>query len=77
MKALSKRIGERIAWARGHFGAAVSEITQQQLAELSGISAMHISHFECGRRTPHVANLIALSKALGVTTDWLLGLTNL
>lgn len=74
---LAKIIGGRIVWTRGHFGVAVSKITQQELAELSGITAMHISHFECGRRTPHIANLIVLSEVLGVTTDWLLGLTKL
>lgn len=48
-------------------------LTQSQLAERCGLTMHWISHFECGRRTPNVANLIRLADALGVTTDQLLG----
>ena len=49
--------------------------TQSQLAHAAGLQPAAISHFETGERLPSVRNLIRLSKALQVPTDWLLGLT--
>lgn len=43
------------------------------VAEISGLSAAHISHFERGTRLPTITNLVRLADALEVSTDWLLG----
>lgn len=47
-------------------------MTQKELAKKSGMSAMHISHFECGRRLPSLANFAALVKALKTNANYLL-----
>jgi transcriptional regulator with XRE-family HTH domain len=43
---------------------ALVDITQDRLAELSGVSKRTIAHFEAGQRSPIPANLAALQKAL-------------
>lgn len=48
-------------------------LSQAQLAERSGLQPSAVSHFEKGRRSPSFDNLRALSDALGVSTDHLLG----
>lgn len=47
--------------------------TQLELAEVSGLQASAISHFENGRRTPSLVNFVALCDALRVSADSLLG----
>lgn len=48
-------------------------LSQAQLAEKAGLQPSAVSHFEAGRRSPSFDNLRALSDALEVTTDHLLG----
>ena len=50
--------------------------SQKELGSLSGVDASLISRYEQGERTPTIDNLTSLAKALGTTTDYLLGLTN-
>lgn len=50
-----------------------AELTQEQLALRAGLHPSAISHFESGRRTPSLDNLIYLVQALGVSADRLLG----
>jgi len=50
------------------------ELKQAELAALAGLPATTISHFENGSRKPSFDNLRRLSKALGVGTDYLMGL---
>lgn len=50
--------------------------TQEHLAQLTGLSATWICHFECGRRNPTIGKLAELAKVLGTTTDYLLGVTD-
>lgn len=52
------------------------ELNQSQLALESGISQAAIAKWESGDRTPNMYSLIILSKYFGVTTDYLLGLTD-
>ena len=47
-------------------------ISQAELARRTGLQPAVISHFETGGRVPNIANLIKLSKALGVSTDRLI-----
>ena len=51
-------------------------MTQNDLAARIGlqpmVGGMQISHWECGRRSPHARHLRALSIALNVSADYLL-----
>lgn len=51
------------------------ECTGADLARRSGLPAPTISRYICGQRLPNVARLIKLSKALDVSSDYLLGLS--
>lgn len=64
-------LSERLLLLRTQAG-----LTQKQLAALSGIPHNSISRIELGK-TPDITTrtLIALAGALGVTTDYLLGLS--
>jgi transcriptional regulator with XRE-family HTH domain len=48
------------------------ELKQQNLADEVGVTAQHISRIELDQATPSVETLLRLSRALGVTTDYLL-----
>lgn len=54
------------------------KLTQRKLADISGIPATSISHFENPKdqRKPSFDNIISLSLALDVTTDYLLTLSD-
>jgi len=62
------------------FGKLLREIreqegmTQEELANAAGLTAMHISHFECGRRLPSLRNFAALMRVLGDYSESLLHL---
>lgn len=53
-------------------------LTQEQLAVKSGLHVAAITHFEAikGTHKPSFFNIIKLAKALNVTSDYLLGLSN-
>ena len=51
-------------------------LSQKALSEKIGISSSGIGHLELGQREPGSSTLMAYSKYFGVTTDFLLGLTN-
>lgn len=59
---------ERLKTARDLRG-----LSQAQLAAKAGLPAASVSHFESGPRKPSFDNLKALAGALDVTTDYLLG----
>ena len=48
-------------------------VKQQVIADKLGITTQAYSVYEAGKREPNLKNLIALAKAFGVTTDYLLG----
>lgn len=60
-------IGDRIKKRRKEL-----KLTQVQIKELCGISNGNLSDFENGNKTPSANSLVALSKALHVSTDWIL-----
>lgn len=66
----TKRFASRLKSTREQWAM----MTQSELAEKSGISAMHISHFECGRRLPSLQNYAALVRALETNAAYLIGL---
>ena len=49
-------------------------LSQSQLAKRVGVTSSTIALYETGDRLPSLQRLIDLSRALGVTTDFLLGL---
>ena len=52
-------------------------LTQQELADKVGISRVGYGYWETGTREPNFKKLILLAKYLYVSTDYLLGLTNI
>jgi len=50
-------------------------MSQTDLAKDAGLPATTISHFEAGSRKPSFDNLRRLSRALNVSSDYLMGLT--
>lgn len=58
-------IGDRIQQAR-----KASGLSMRKLAEMAGISAMAISKYETNKNTPSSGVLLAMSKALGVRTEY-------
>jgi transcriptional regulator with XRE-family HTH domain len=59
--------------ARLRAARELRKLSQSDLADRSGLQPSAVSHFETGRRSPSFENLKALSEALQVTTDFLLG----
>ena len=51
-------------------------LSQAELAGRSGLQPSAVSHFETGGRKPSFDNLMLLADALQVTTDYLLGRTD-
>ena len=51
-------------------------ITQDKLAEETGLSQAALANWENGKRIPNAAAIITLAKYFGVTTDYLLGVTD-
>ena len=59
---MRKLVGENTARIRKEKG-----LTQEALAEKSGLSQQYISGLENGRRNPTIVTLFELSSALGVS----------
>ena len=68
MSTMSEKFPFRLLSARQLRG-----FSQSELAAKAGLQPSAVSHFETGRRAPSFDNLKALSNALEVTTDYLLG----
>ena len=64
-------IGQRIAQKRKELG-----LSQEALGSKLGVSRQSIYKWEADSALPEVDKLIALSRLFGVTTDYLLGLTD-
>ena len=63
-----KRFGTRLKLLRQALG-----LKQTELATKLNISPQALAIYETGKREPNLKNLIALSRALNTTADWLLG----
>lgn len=65
-------LGDRIAYAR-----RLRNLSQQELAEMAGMNTEDVGRIETGARFPNIFKVIALAKALSVSTDYiLLGIGN-
>lgn len=62
-----KTIGQRIKYLR-----EVLNLSQQDVADSTGISRGNISNYEKDRVSPTVDTIVALCKFLNVSADWLL-----
>lgn len=62
------RFGARIKIMRG-----LLNLTQADLADKLEVTPAAVVAYEKGKREPNFKNLLTLSQALNVTTDWLLG----
>lgn len=60
-------LGERVKWQR-----IVQGISQGDLADMAGVSTQFLYNIERGRQNIRSDNLIKLSRALQVSTDYLL-----
>ena len=61
------KLNEKIYWCRKHAG-----LSQEELAEVIGVSRQSISKWETGESAPEISKLPLLARAFAVTTDWLL-----
>lgn len=68
---MKRPVGERVRKAR-----RMQDLTQEQLAAKSRLNVITISRLENGRALQVYADTVAdLAEALGVSTDYLLGLS--
>lgn len=58
---LHNKLGRQVKYYREQRG-----LSQQQLAEKTGISTLHIGYIEQGRRHPQVKTLEKIANALGI-----------
>ena len=65
---MEKRLAARIRAARHRAG-----FTQQELADETGVSRVHIARVESGRGRMSIGNLRAIARVLGVGIDHLVG----
>ena len=62
-----KEIGKRIQKHR-----LLNGYTQEQLADMMGVSVQMVSNLERGIKAIRIGNLINLSEILGISTDYIL-----
>lgn len=67
MDDLLQQIGKRILMRRKQF-----HLTQEELAELAGITPQTISSAELGKKALRPENIIRICSALEISTDYLL-----
>ena len=51
-------------------------LKQRWVAEKSGVNEMTLQRILDNRHSPNAANIVRIAEALGVSTDWLLGLSD-
>ena len=64
---LAWSIGQKIRTARER-----KNLTQEDLAKLTGIARANIARFETGRHSPKIATVQRVARALDLTTEYLL-----
>lgn len=70
MKTATTTLGKRLRSCRGTRSA-------REIADVLGIKEQTLTGYERGRAEPNCTMLVSLAKHYGVSTDWLLGLTNI
>lgn len=54
----------------------VQDMTQQELADLSGVNLMMVNRYENGHILPSIESLLAIAHALDVSVDYLVAATD-
>ena len=67
---------KKILGIRLNTALAAANMKQKELAKLLGVTDNTISYFCSGKRIPNIEQLIQISKFLNVSTDFLLGLSD-
>lgn len=67
VKIYLNEVGQRIMERRKRMG-----MTQEELAERSGLTTQFVSYAESGKRASRPENLMKIAAVLGVSTDYLL-----
>ena len=52
------------------------DLSLRQLASALGVSAIAVSRWETGQRTPSIEQLLKIANFFGVSSDYLIGLEN-
>lgn len=68
---IKKKIGQRINSA-----LASADMKQKELAKILGVTDNTISYYASGSRVPNYEQLIKIASALNVSTDYILGVTD-
>lgn len=68
LNSITTTIGERIRFLR----QVIHKITQQELADATGISRGNLSNYEKDRFKPASDAILAIANYFNVSTDWLL-----
>lgn len=63
--------GDRLRWARDQLN-----LTQEELNDICQFSGSQISRYETGSSEPQAPAIFTIAKALDVTSDYLLGLSD-
>ncbi len=66
---ITQIIGNRI-----HLMRKANGMTQRELAGRLGVTSQAVSRWECGICTPDISLLISISRAFGISVDYLCGL---
>lgn len=53
-----------------------NDLTQQDIANICGVSDATVGHWETGKRDMRIDSIIKLCKFYNVSSDYILGLTN-
>lgn len=64
-------LGDRLRWLRSH-----ADLSQADVAEQIGMSESQVLKWENGKAEPDAKSLRKLAGMFGVTTDYILGLTD-
>ena len=70
-KRVHETFGRRLIYARQR-----RDLTAVQLARLAGMDQTEISHYERDKRAPGADNIRRIAKALDISADYLLDLSN-
>ena len=53
-----------------------NDLTQQQIADLCGVSDATVGHWETGKRDMRIDCIVTLCKFYGISADYILGITD-
>lgn len=63
-------IGDRLKYS-----LKIRKLTQKEFAQRTNITESAMSRYISGERVPRADTLVSICRSLGVSADWLLGMT--